>query len=166
MPKLKETAQLSKRIVATGPGIAADVTSRYTDRVGDRWLIHVEVKTVKGRAEITKLVIEPQGASTAITRRLLRDLPIGKIFQSALEERPNNLIPRMRVDNSSVLHQGRKHERRELEEVARIYRDAHRARRPVQRAVALTLGISISGAAKRIMSARRLGLLPPIGSRR
>lgn len=47
----------------------------------------------------------------------------------------------------------------ELREVARIYAEAFRAKRPPTRAVAETLGLSYAAAAKRVASCRKVGVL-------
>ena len=51
----------------------------------------------------------------------------------------------------------------ELQEVADAYREAVRLGVPVQNAVAETFNVSRSTAAKRIMAARKMGYLRPLG---
>lgn len=57
-------------------------------------------------------------------------------------------------------HSGRQHSDDELQSVADVYRSAFKKSLPVQQTVAETLGIPLSTATKRIMAARRKGLIP------
>lgn len=58
-------------------------------------------------------------------------------------------------------HQGREHSTEELHIIADLYEQALDKRIPVQRHVAKNTGVSLSTATKRIMAARKAGLLPP-----
>lgn len=58
-------------------------------------------------------------------------------------------------------HQGREHSIEELQIIADLYEEALDKSIPVQKHVAKNTGVPLSTATKRIMAARRAGLLPP-----
>jgi hypothetical protein len=62
-------------------------------------------------------------------------------------------------------HKGRRLEADELQQVADVYRAAHAEARPVNEAIRDAFDLTKDGAAKRIMAARRAGLLDGIGGR-
>jgi hypothetical protein len=139
-----------------------DVVTPYTDGLGRKWTVSIELKAIGGRAEIAALMIESVQVSAPVTQRLLRELPIDKLFHDFLVVENKQLSKVIRGRKETTAHQGRRHSISELEDVTRIYLQAHQARLPVQQTVADTLGISVSTAAKRIMAARRNGLIPPV----
>lgn len=140
--------------------IVADAVREFADSSGRRWKVSVELKTFRARVEIAAVKIESLDSGSPITRRLLGELPLEKLFRDELAAESEHLARLRRKTTSSTAHQGRAHQDDELRVVAEIYVAAYRARIPVQKAVADELKISVSTAAKRIMAARRRGLIP------
>jgi len=132
----------------------ADITFR--DANGSQWRVEVEFKAVSGRIGISSLSISSIDGKTALTRRVLRDLSLDRLFRDAMAIESKQLSKRNQKETG---HKGRTHTEDELREVANIYIAAFEAHRPVQKTVADMLGISVSTAAKRIMAARRSGFL-------
>ena len=132
----------------------ADITFR--DANGSQWRVEVEFKAVSGRIGISSLSISSVDGKTALTRRVLRDLSLEKLFRDAMATESKQLSKRNRKVTG---HKGRTHTEDELREVAEIYMAAFQAHRPVQKTVADMLGVSVSTAAKRIMAARSYGFL-------
>lgn len=139
-----------------------DLYASHVDHNGNTWDVMAEVKAVNGRPEIVSVLIQSTSSATPVTQRLLRELPLDKLFRNALAIEAETLSTSHRNRPTSTKHQGRRHTEIELERVATIYEEARLARVPVQKAVAHILGVSVSTAAKRIMEARRRGLLPPV----
>ena len=136
--------------------IIKDATMRFQDTNGIQWRVEVELKTTYGRIGITSLSISSIDGRTPLTRRVLRDLPLDRLFREHMAIESKQLSTR---NKKKTGHKGRMHTEDELREVADIYMTAFKAHRPVQKTVADMLGISVSTAAKRIMAARRSGYI-------
>jgi len=139
-----------------------DVVVTYTDRRGHEWILVVELKSINGRPEIATLVIHSAHTKAAVNRRLLRELPLGRLFGEAVATEAKLLNQRISGKKRSTAHRGRRHTDDELRAVVHLYMDAQRGRRPVQATVAKALGISVAAANRRIIAARRRGLFPDI----
>jgi len=137
-----------------------DAVALWTDGDGTKWWVSAEFKTINGRSNISSLRVDSTHLGSSVTRRLLRDLPLDKLFGAALSVETEYLARISRGHRRNTSHQGRSHSKEELQEVANIYHAAYLARLPVQKAVADALGVSVSTAAKRIMAARKNGLIP------
>ncbi len=142
--------------------VAQDAVKNYIDSTGVHWIVSAEFKTFNQRPDIASLTISPKDLRSPVTRRLLSELPLDKLFRDELAIGAEHLTRMLRNRKGTTAHQGRQHSDEDLQAVADIYLSAHQARIPVQRAVADALGISVSTAAKRIMAARRHGFITSI----
>ena len=139
--------------------VAQDAIKNYTDSTGKHWIVSAEFKTFNQRLDIASLTISPQDLRYPVTRRLLSELPLDKLFRDDLAIEAEHLSRMLNNRKETNAHQGRQHSNEDLRTVADIYLAAYQARIPVQKAVADALGISVSTAAKRIMAARRHGFI-------
>ena len=140
--------------------IAFDVETVFVDTNGNKWNVSAEFKSSNGRPYISAISISPTKGSTPLTRRVLRDIEINKLFKNEIAHEVKHFSRTRRNLESKSAHQGRAHTDKELETVAEIYMSAFRAHQPVRQSVADTLGISVSTAEKRISAARRKGFIP------
>ena len=139
--------------------------TEFVDSNGDRWVLSVEFKTVKGRVAPAALLIEPLGGVVELKTELLQELSIQKIVKPWIEQEQMRLA-RHNFNRQVKAHSGRPHSDDELQSVANVYRIAYAKSLPVQQTVAKTLGIPLSTAAKRIMAARRQGRISQTMNRR
>lgn len=130
----------------------------FTDKIGKKWDVTLTTKLVNDRREIVSVKIETTD-STPVTRRALSNISLEEILRDELKEK-SPALSRILGRREKTSHQGRAHSDDDLQAVADIYMAAHKARIPVQRAVANAQGISLSTAQKRIMAARARNLLP------
>lgn len=133
-----------------------DALVKYRDVNGSQWNVEIGIKAINGRIGISTLSISSVDGKTPLTRRILRDLPLDRLFRQHLAIESKQLSKTAR---KTTAHKGRTHTADELRSVAEIYMNAYRAHRPVQKTVADMLGISVSTATKRIMAARRAGYI-------
>lgn len=136
-----------------------DVVKEYTDSTGSKLLLSVEFKMFNDRADIAAITIQTMDFRLPISRRMLSEIPIEKLFLDELAIESEKLNRMLRNRKGTTAHQGRQHSDEDLRSVADIYKAAFQARMPVQKAVADALGISVSTASKRIMAARRRGFI-------
>jgi hypothetical protein len=147
-----------KRRKSTAP----DAVKEFTDSNGRKLLVTAELKTFNDRLDIAAITIQTTDLRTPITRRMLTEIPLDKLFRDDLAIESEHLQRMLRNRKGSTAHKGRQHSDEDLLAVAEIYEAAFQARVPVQRAVADAFGISLSTAAKRIMAARGRGFITPI----
>ena len=126
----------------------------FTDKNGKKWDVTLTTKLVNGRREIMSVKIETTD-STPVSRRALSSIFLEELFGDDLA-----VVSPILRQREKTSRQGRAHSDDDLQAVADIYLLAHKARVPVQRAVANAQGITISTAAKRIMAARVKNLIP------
>jgi hypothetical protein len=139
--------------------------AEFVDSNGDRWAVYMQFKTVKGRISPVALLIEPLVGVAELTTEILHELSIQKIVRPWVK-REQVMLAQRNANNQVRAHSGRPHSDDELQSVASVYRIAYAKSLPVQQTVADTLGIPLSTAAKRIMAARRRGLIPRSVNRR
>lgn len=130
----------------------------FTDKIGKKWEVTLTTKLVNDRREIVSVKIETTD-STPVSRRALASISLEELFGDELAV-ISPTSSQILQQHKTTSHQGRAHSDKDLQAVADIYKAAHKARIPVQQAVANAQGISISTAAKRIMAARAKNLLP------
>jgi len=139
---------------------AFDAEAVFVDTNGNQWTIAAEFKSSSGRPYISAISISPTKGLTPLTRRVLRDIEINKLFKDEIAREVKQFSRTRRKFRSKSAHQGRTHTDEDLKIVAEIFMSAYKANQPVRRAVAETLGISVSTAEKRIAAARAAGLIP------
>lgn len=144
-----------KKRKATTP----DVVKEYTDSNGRKLLVTAEFKTFNDRLDIAAITIQTTDLSSPITRRMLTEIPLDKLFREDLAIESGHLKRMLRNRKGTTAHKGRQHTDADLLAVAEIYEAAFKARIPVQKSVADAFGISVSTAAKRIMAARSRGFI-------
>ncbi len=139
---------------------APDAVMEYTDSIGRKLLLTAEFKLFNDRLDIATITIATSDLRSPITRRMLSEIPLDKLFRDELAVEDENLKRMLSNRKVTTAHQGRQHSDDDLLAVAEIYQAAFQARLPVQKAVADACGISVSTATKRIMAARNRGFLP------
>jgi len=129
----------------------------FTDKIGKKWDVTLTTKLINGRQEIVSVKIETTD-SKPVSRKALSSISLEEILRDELKEK-SPALSRILKQREKTSHQGRAHSDDDLQAVADIYMAAHMARVPVQRAVANAQGISVSTASKRIMAARKAGMI-------
>ena len=140
---------------------------RWSDSKGREWNISIETTIINGRHEPVGMHVFSD-ESVRLTQSIIRELPF-KDFLQDWENFPHDFAQR-RTGITGAMSVGEPKRSRgsarlsmyELQEVADIYMDAYKNHLPVQETVALTLGIPVSTACKRIAAARKQGLLADI----
>ena len=140
----------------------------WNDSKGREWNIMIATTNINGRKEPVEMHIYSSNESVRLTQSIIRELPF-KDFLQDWENFPHDFAQR-RTGITGAMSVGEPKRSRgsarlsmyELQEVADIYMDAYKNHLPVQETVALTLGIPVSTACKRIAAARKQGLLADI----
>lgn len=140
-------------------GYTPDAIVQFVDDFGQVWDIAAEFKIINGRVDIASIRVQSKNLRLPVSRRALRDIPLEELFGNdlAVESAASSRILQKRQKLTS--NQGRAHSDEDLQTVADIYTAAHKARIPVQQAVADAQGVSQSTAAKRIVAARSRGFI-------
>lgn len=136
-----------------------DVVKEYTDNSGRKLFVTAVLKNFNDRLDIAAITIQTTDLSSPITRRMLTEIPLDKLFREDLAIESEHLKRMLRNRKGTTAHKGRQHTDADLLAVAEIYEAAFKARIPVQKSVADAFGISVSTAAKRIMAARNRGFI-------
>jgi hypothetical protein len=137
---------------------------RWSDSKGREWNVMITTTTINGRREPVGMHVFSD-ESVRLTQSTIREIPF-KDFLQDWENFPHDFAQR-RTGITGAMSVGEPKRSRgsarlsmyELQEVADIYMDAYQNHLPVQETVALTLGIPVSTACKRIAAARKQGLL-------
>ena len=139
----------------------------WMDSKGNGWNIEISTSPIHGRNEPVRLTIKPLDQNTRLLQSTLREIPFSQFLQdwdkypANLSKRPYRISGAM---NPSVLETKSKRGSRrltmdELQTIADIYLDAFENHLPVQQTVAEALNIPLSTACKRIVAARKKGLI-------
>ena len=131
----------------------------WTDSQGNEWRVYIELKRINGRIVPANFQLLSVKKNVELSHQTLIEVPIREIAETFIEREMEFLDEKSKKLDLDP-HHGRAHTEQELKVVADIYLKAWESRLPVQRSVAETLGISTSTAVKRIIAARKLGLIP------
>ena len=139
----------------------------WSDSKGREWNIMITTTTINGRHEPVGMHVY-SNESVRLTQSIIRELPFKDFlqdwenFQHEFAHRSTGITGAMSVGEPQRGRGSRRLTETELMKVAEVYMDAYANHLPVQETVALTLGIPISTACKRIAAARERGLLTDI----
>ena len=140
----------------------------WSDSKGREWNIMITTTTINGRKEPVGMHIYSSNESTRLLQSTIRELPFSEFlkdwenFPHDFTQRRTGITGAMSVGEPKRSRGSARLSEHELKEVADIYMDAYKNHLPVQETVALTLGIPVSTACKRIAAARKQGLLADI----
>lgn len=155
-------------------------TRQIVQARGADWQVTTEWDVRGGRLEPVSVTIRALNRDRCVTGEAMRAIPIGELHRQAraatasflasiretkgdeFTQRLLTLAPGL-PDLALGPRRGIAMSDQELEQVAAVYRKAWTEGEPVTEAVAEAFGISPSTASKRIMKARRMGLLEGIG---
>ena len=135
-----------------------DASRTYLDSNNNEWTIEVEFKNKKGRVGFHSLTVTSL-TDAPITRRLMAELPLDKLFRAEMVAEKNEALSRKIKRNTASQHPGRAHSDEELQLVGEIYISAYMRKVSVEKSVADAFGISVSTASKRISAARSRGFI-------
>ena len=139
----------------------------WSDSKGREWNISIETTIINGRQEPVGMHVY-SNESVRLTQSTIRELPFKDFlqdwenFQHEFAHRSAGITGAMSVGEPQRGRGSRRLTETELMKVAEVYMDAYANHLPVQETVALTLGIPVSTACKRIAAARERGLLTDI----
>jgi hypothetical protein len=152
-------------------------THPWPDPSGRLWQADVEWGTIGGRAEPISVTIRSAGNTHPVTAAAVRAFPLAEMIRFA--RRASSELNAAVALDPAVSPEGRREAKRRadqysaqrgialspegLQAVADVYKAAYVEGDGVTRAVADAFGIAPSTAGKRIMMARRAGLLKGIG---
>jgi hypothetical protein len=145
------------------PAAGPDWTHPWVDPSGRVWVADVEWGTINGRAEPVSVTIR-SGNGHPVTAAAVRAFPLAGMIAFARRASAAVLTGRRRDQFNA--RRGVAMSPESLEVVAEVYRAAYQRGDPVTKAVAGAFGIAPSTAGKRIMAARRAGLLEGLGDMR
>jgi hypothetical protein len=147
---------------------------------GVEWLVTTEWDLHRGRLEPVNVAVRGNGHAGAVTGEVLRAIPLGSLHQEAramaagavkairskspeIADQLMSIVPRGIFDLAEGPRRGIAMTDEDLEQIAVVYRNAWAAGRPTLQAVADAFHIATSTANKRIIKARKQGLLDGVG---
>ena len=139
----------------------------WMDSRGNGWNIEISTSPIHGRNEPVRLTIKPLDRNTRLLQSTLREIPFSKFLQD-WDKYPSNTSHRSHAITGAMTSpvfktKSKRGSRRltmdELQTIAEIYLDAFENHLPVQQTIAETLNIPLSTACKRIVAARKKGLI-------
>ena len=139
----------------------------WSDSKGREWNVSITTTTINGRKEPVGVHIY-SNESIRLTQSTVREMPFAEFlkdwenFPHDFAQRSTGITGAMSVGEPKRARGSARLSMYELQEVADIFMDAFKAHLPVQETVALTLGIPLSTACKRINLVRKKGLLPRV----
>ncbi|MGK2947425.1 MAG: hypothetical protein ACSLFP_02550 [Acidimicrobiales bacterium] len=150
----------------------------HVDPKGKRWHLHITWAEIDGRWEPVELRVkanpDERGVHrTPLTADDLRRIPLGTILKESKQRHAAHVLrmadkydaPRTDAEGLAEAwgpRRGRALTRDDLQLVAEVYARAVASYLPVTEAVAEACHVSRSTAGKRIMAARRAGLIPEV----
>jgi hypothetical protein len=154
--------------------------SSWLDNRGRDWGVEIRWAVFNGRYEPVSIEFYPRRHNTSpVTHEVIKRCPLGSILRHARRQHAELALaaadwPEFKGRAAEQAEEAIRFGARrgvaltpeDLRHIADIYRTAFDERQPVTAAVAAAFGISQSTAGKRIMAARRAGLLDGIGGRR
>ena len=148
-PQVRQSGR--RKVVDFGDGNVAPYSGRFTASEGLPFpvVVHYRWSEPARQFIIHKVVCE---SDDGVTGEGLRAVPLDRLLT-------NHLVVTSARRAARISHES--HKDQELVEVATIYTAAFARRRPPVMAVAEALGVSRSTANKRVIAARKAGLLPP-----
>jgi hypothetical protein len=151
----------------------------WVDDRGRDWGVEIEWGLFDGRYEPVSIEFYPRDNPSPVTHEVIKRCPLGSIVREARREHAKLALaaaewPEFKGREAKQAEEALRFGARrgvaltpeDLQHVADVYRTAFAESQPVTAAVAAAFGISQSTAGKRIMAARRAGLLDGIGGRR
>jgi hypothetical protein len=159
---------MSHTKITWGPNAPLEARGRHTSaarwqsREGSAWNVQFEYEEMNGHRTPTGLKVTGAGKqSKELTSRVLREIPFGTIFELWLKQSSRSrTTPTIEPSISGPL-KGGPLPTEVLEKVAELYRAGLDRGVPPNKFVAQEMGISQSTATKRIVRARKQGLLGP-----
>ncbi len=139
----------------------AGLETRWVSPDGQHLNLTFTTKLLSGRPELTGVCITVT-TNGSLTQTLLREAPLKQLFDKLLRQRQPVKHDFEIAGNAvelKVNRRGAKHRAEDLELLAKAYEEVRAQRLPILPTLAARLGLSPSTINKRLIAARRQGLL-------